>query len=143
MTAVLTTVLSYYAEHGIMTDPHEHAEMFADLPGDIPALSRIVQGLLMHGHATRLYKVKTRSDRRHEVHLRPIAQILASIKEMDERPLTIARPAHLRYAAPLRHTSSCARRLRRVLQRAQELGPLGLRVLERRSTALGAGRRPA
>jgi len=63
MTAVLTAVLSYYAEPGIMTDPHEHAEMFANLPGDIPALSRIVQGLLMHSYATRLYNVKTRSDR--------------------------------------------------------------------------------
>jgi len=110
MTAVLTAVLSYYAEPGIMTDPHEHAEMFASLPGDIPALSRIVQGLLMHSHAARLYNVKTRSDRRHEVHLRSIAQILASIKEMDERPLTIARPPHLRFVGNCRTfaTMTCA-----------------------------------
>lgn len=44
---VATEVLQYYREHSVFTDPGKYAALNEDLPGDVPALARVVQGLLI------------------------------------------------------------------------------------------------
>ena len=41
-------MLDYYASHGPITDPGPEAAAFAGLPADLPALTRIAQGLIFH-----------------------------------------------------------------------------------------------
>jgi hypothetical protein len=40
--------LEYYAHQGLVSDPGEYVGLFDDLPSEIPALSQIVQGVLLH-----------------------------------------------------------------------------------------------
>lgn len=40
--------LAYYARQGRFTDPEEYAHLFDGLPAEIPALCRVVQGLVIH-----------------------------------------------------------------------------------------------
>ena len=82
----------YYTHQSIMTDPGEHATLFDDLPTDVPALCQVVQGLLLHVFWAERYGEPLSEERQQEVGVRQAARMLTRIREMDERPLTVARP---------------------------------------------------
>lgn len=84
--------LDYYGSPGPMTDPKQFSKLFESLPTEIPALCRVVQGLLIHILWTERYGINLSKDRKQEVQIRSIARKLARIQELDARPLTIARP---------------------------------------------------
>jgi hypothetical protein len=42
------TDLTYFAQYGKMTNPGPSANLYSDLPSDIPTLVQIVQGLMVH-----------------------------------------------------------------------------------------------
>jgi hypothetical protein len=91
-TAPRTDLLNYYAQPGPMTDPHDQAHLFDDLPTDIPALVKIVQGVLIHPFWMERYgkaRIPEREER--ETNLRFVDKMLARIVELDDRPLTAAR----------------------------------------------------
>ncbi|MCJ7622201.1 MAG: hypothetical protein MUO76_01765 [Anaerolineaceae bacterium] len=44
----LQDILSYYSEHGIMTDPGPLGTQFDHLPADIQTLCEIIQGIQVH-----------------------------------------------------------------------------------------------
>ncbi len=84
--------LTYYAQPGPMTDPHELAYLLNDLPTDISSLVQIVQGLIIHPFWMERYGLPRNPDREgHETNLRFINKLLARIVELDDRPLTMAR----------------------------------------------------
>ena len=83
--------LAYYARHGLMTDPGAHAHLYDDLPRDIDALCRVVQGLMIHPFEAGLYGVTLTAGRKRELDIRPVSGKLARIAEMDERSLLVAR----------------------------------------------------
>jgi hypothetical protein len=84
--------LDYYAHHGPITDPGEYAALFDDLPSTIPALCEVVQGLMVHRSFTNFYGLTLPEERKQEAELRHVANLLARILELDDRPLTFARP---------------------------------------------------
>ncbi len=84
--------LAYYACHGPVTDPKDGADLLEGLPADISTLCRIVQGCLLHAFWAGSYGEKLSEDRKQEVELRHVAKMLARIREIDERPLTVPRP---------------------------------------------------
>ena len=92
MSEPITNPLEYYACPGPMTDPGEHAALFDGLPADVPALCQAVQGVMLHIFWAERYGVTLSEERKQEVNIRPVAQKLARIRELDDRPLTIARP---------------------------------------------------
>jgi hypothetical protein len=70
--------LEYYRNHGVLTSPGARRVEFCALPQDIAALSRIVQGLLIHRDiAPVLYDVKLPPERYPEANSRPVAVMLA------------------------------------------------------------------
>ena len=85
------SVLDYYAQHSLITDPREYADLLAGLPADIAGLTRVVQGLLLHPFCVKLYNVQLSPRQREEVHLRSIPQMLARIREIDSALLTTPR----------------------------------------------------
>lgn len=91
--------LSYYAQHGPMTDPSNNADLFTELPNDIPSLCAIVQGLLIHPLEVALYGVTLTEEQLHDQILRSVAARLARIRAIDPQPLAIARPAEQRLAS--------------------------------------------
>jgi excinuclease ABC subunit A len=110
----------YYAQHGVMTDPGEYSQLLDGLPTQIPSLTRVIQGLLMHPFNTGLYDVELTQVQRKEVNIRPVREMLGLMQSLDNRPLTEPRPANERivgncrdhatlFCAMLRHQGVPAR----------------------------------
>ena len=82
------TLLSYYASHGVMTDPGDYSGLLDGLPDDIPELCKVVQGLLLHPYETGLYDVDLTSVQRKEVNIRPVREMLKLMQRLDGHPLS-------------------------------------------------------
>jgi hypothetical protein len=100
-----TNPLSYYAFPGLMTDPGEHAGMLKGLPAEIPALCRIVQNNLIHIFWGEAYGQTFSDERKAEVQIRRASTMLGRIKAVDDRLLTIPRPAEKRLVGNCRDFS--------------------------------------
>lgn len=83
--------LEFYVRPGSMTDPKEHADLFRGLPAEMPALVQTVQGLLLHIFWAERYGVTLSEERKQEVSIRTVAQMLERLQELDDGPLTVAR----------------------------------------------------
>lgn len=96
----------YYKSDGPMTALGAQAAEFSAMPRDLAALCEVVQGVLIHQElAPFLYRVTLSEEQRRDAHIRPLAEMLARIRALDARPLTIARePAH-RLPSVCRHFS--------------------------------------
>ncbi|MGB8645613.1 MAG: transglutaminase domain-containing protein [Anaerolineae bacterium] len=92
MTACDSSCLAYYSRHGLLTDPGPYRTLLDDLPHDIPALVKIVQGLLVHVFWMQRYGLKVPKEREQELELRSMPAKLARILELDPAPLNVARP---------------------------------------------------
>jgi hypothetical protein len=84
--------LNYFAQPGAMTTPGRYAHLFDNLPTEIDALCRIVQGTTLHIFWAERYGLKLSSERQAEVQLRGLEPRLERMLELDSRPLTEARP---------------------------------------------------
>ena len=85
-------LFAFYASHGRTTDPGEASALLDPLSNDVSRLSRIIQGLAIYDVVARdFYDFKPPEDRLGEIHLRPIAQRLARVVELDDRPLDVVR----------------------------------------------------
>jgi hypothetical protein len=96
MSKLTPNPLEYYAQPGLMTDPKEHARLLQGLPTGISALCQVVQGTLVHVFWAERYGLTLSEDRKKETEIRTVAKKLARIRELDDRPLTIARPLEKR-----------------------------------------------
>jgi hypothetical protein len=96
----------YYRHDGPMTALGAHADEVRALPTDLASLCEVVQGVLIHRDiAPWLYGLTLTEAQRDDGHIRPIAQMLARIHELDARPLTTARDAGHRLPSVCRHFS--------------------------------------
>jgi hypothetical protein len=94
--------LDYYAGHSALSDPGPHAGLIGSLPPDIPALCRILHGLLIHeawiekqGFDPAAFSGQSRATL-------PVSQRLGQLLAIAPGPLTIARPGELRALATCR-----------------------------------------
>jgi len=102
----METPQEYYRHDGPMTAPGAHAEEFSKLPRDVARLCEVVQGLLIHRDiAPFLYDLKLTEAQRDDGHIRPVAQMLTRIHELDSRPITTARDYSGRLPSVCRHFS--------------------------------------
>ncbi len=88
--------LEFYANHGLMSNPREYASMFSDLPDGVPALCKVVQGLLIHEGWARAYDVSMPENRNLESGIRNVSKKMDRILELNDRPLVDPRPAEQR-----------------------------------------------
>jgi excinuclease ABC subunit A len=79
--------LEYYKEQGIMTAPGRFTYLYDTLPETVPELCRTVQGLLLHVFHTNRYGVNISEQRKKEVRLRKIEDILQREMELADQPL--------------------------------------------------------
>jgi hypothetical protein len=85
-------IFAFYASHSPMTDPGEASALIDPLPNDVAALTRVIQGLGIYDVVARdFYGFEPPENRLSEIHLRPIAERLARVVELDDQPLHIAR----------------------------------------------------
>ncbi|HBI55481.1 MAG TPA: transglutaminase, partial [Firmicutes bacterium] len=95
-------VYRFYAEQGIITEPGEYGDKLQDLPRDISALVKVVQGLLIHVFWAERYGLNLPEERKQEVQLRKVRLQLQRIFQLDERPLETPRPMEKRLAGNCR-----------------------------------------
>ena len=86
-----------------MTSAGRYAPLLQNLPGDVPSLAAIVQGLLIHEYMAGEYGVTLSEQDRSSVHIRPVEQLLAEIVTRDSRPLDVTRPPAARLPVNCRH----------------------------------------
>ena len=85
-------IFAFYASHSPMTDPGKASALIDPLPNDVAALTRVIQGLGIYDVVARdFYGFEPPENRLSEIHLRPIAERLARMMELDDQPLHIAR----------------------------------------------------
>lgn len=102
----MQTPNEYYTSSGPMTALGAHASEFRTLPKDLASLCEVVQGVLIHRDiAPWLYGITLTEAQRENGHIRPIAQMLTRIHELDSRPLTTARDVGHRLPTVCRHFS--------------------------------------
>ncbi len=82
----------HYATQSIVTDPGVYRELLNDLPDDIPSLCRAIQGLLLHRWWTEQYGVTISEAQKEEIKIRKLTRQLKRILELEDSPLTTARP---------------------------------------------------
>jgi hypothetical protein len=97
--------LTYYASQSPITDPGEYVGLFADLPRDIAGLCRVVQGLIIHFQDPDLLEYIP-EERIAEVNIRHAENMLARIRELDNRPLAETRPLEKRLVGCCRDTAT-------------------------------------
>lgn len=95
----------YYARHGLLTHPGDYAPWFDGLPADVPALVRTVQGLMIHIFWAERYGLSLTDQRKAEVNLRTVPQKLRRLLELDDSPLSSARPPERRLVGNCRDFS--------------------------------------
>lgn len=99
------TMLSYYIRPGMMSGTGEYAPMLKELPADVPALVRVLQGLVLHVFWAESYGVKLSDERKGEVQIRPVSRKMRRLLEIDPRPLVEARPPEARLVGNCRDFS--------------------------------------
>jgi hypothetical protein len=85
------TNLNYFVQYGKITNPGPHAGLYTDLPSNISALVRTVQGLIVHVFWAESYGLNLSEERKGEVQLRTMDRRLARTLELDSSPLTTPR----------------------------------------------------
>jgi hypothetical protein len=102
----METPQDYHRKDSPMTARGTNAAEFRELPRDIARLCEVVQGVLIHRDiAPFLYDLKLTEEQRDDGHIRPVAQMLVRIHELDPRPLTNAREYNKRLPSVCRHFS--------------------------------------
>ncbi len=91
-----------FATQSPYSSPGRSASLYDDLPNDEAALCRIVQGLVVHYRDPVLQRARVPRRRLCEVNTRYVDRMLERIVELDDRPLTEARP-------PSRRIIGCCR----------------------------------
>jgi hypothetical protein len=95
--------LALYTQTAVMTAAGRYAPLLESLPGDIPSLTAVAHGLLIHEHMAHGYGVTLTEEDRSSAHIRPVEQMLAQVLARDSRPLHIARPPAARLPVNCRH----------------------------------------
>lgn len=91
-----TNPLDFYRKQGVMSDPRRHSSLFSNLPDDIPALCKVVQGLLVHEGWAGQYGVSMSEERTLESSIRMVSKKVDHILELNNQPLIEPRPAQQR-----------------------------------------------
>ncbi len=87
----LGTIREYYTQQSIMTDPGDYAYLYKDLPLELEELCKVVQGVFLHIYWARAYGIELSDERKQEVQIRRVEEMLARISELDDHPVTTVR----------------------------------------------------
>lgn len=97
-------ILDFYSRPVGMTSAGEFAPLLAALPNDVAALVRIVQGLGVYDVvAPDFYGFNIPDERKNEIHIHPIEEMLDCLLAINNQPLPVARPVDKRLVSRCRN----------------------------------------
>jgi len=89
--------LAPYRAQSAVTDPGEHADLFAGLPADLTGLARVAGGLVVHYFADKwVFGHEVPAERVGEINTRLVRPMLSRLRALDDSPMTQARPLERR-----------------------------------------------
>ncbi len=101
----MITLQDFLSLQGPMSDPGQYAQRYDSLPTDIASLVKVVQGTSLHVFWAQRYGIELPEDRKAEVQLRTQQRRLARMMELDDSPLSKARPLERRLVGNCRDFS--------------------------------------
>ena len=102
-TTANSEALAYYAVPAPLTDLTPHDSQVRALPGTLPDLCRVVQGLVVHPFLAHLYDLAPTALRADELEIRAASAMVDRILALDARPLGEPRSPELRFVGNCRH----------------------------------------
>jgi hypothetical protein len=103
MSSTPDEFLQFYRTQSEVTDPKEHAHLYAALPEPVEDLCKTLQNILFHNWKIYAEGIDLSAERRAEIEIRPIARLLARIQEVDGQPWDIKRAVDRRVVVDCRH----------------------------------------
>ena len=94
--------LTYYAGHGIISDPGRFARLYDNLPQDISQLCRIIQGLLIHAFWAERYGEKLSEERIACASIRHVEHMFEQVQEINSGPIEQSRQLNERFVGNCR-----------------------------------------
>jgi hypothetical protein len=88
----MDTSLTYFTQHGRISDPGAYISLFENLPASVADLVKLVQGVTVHVFWAERYGLNVPPQRMDELQLRSMERRLARTLELDARPLDEPRP---------------------------------------------------
>ena len=88
----MNSTLTYFTQHGPISDPGAYVSLFESLPTSISDLVKLVQGVTVHVFWAERYGLKVPQERKEELQLRSMERRLARTMELDAGPLPESRP---------------------------------------------------
>lgn len=98
--------LEYYTTQGIMTDPGKYVYLYKELPSDVEKLVEVVQGVMIHIFHAHRHGIELSDERKQEVQIRKVEDMLEQIIELDDRPIIAARDPTKRLVGNCRNYSA-------------------------------------
>jgi hypothetical protein len=95
--------LDFYVRPAPLTSFGRHAHLLREVPSEVSALVRVVQGLVLHRYMASVYGVTIPNEREGEDHIRPVALMLDRILALDPKALDQGRPPERRLVGVCRH----------------------------------------
>jgi len=98
-------MIRFYTEHGRMSDPGRHSQLYEGLPHDVVSLVETVQGLLLHRCLSRFHGVgeAEATARKQEEQYSTVEDMLSLIRDLDASPLTKPREPNCKLLVNCRH----------------------------------------
>lgn len=97
-------ILDYYATPSPMTSVGKYKAQIDELPNDIGEIVKIIQGLGVYDAvASDFYGFTIPENRKSEIHIRSIEQVLKQLMFLDDKPLDEARPIEKRVVCRCHH----------------------------------------
>src|SRR5512138_428586 len=100
------TDLTFFTQYGKITNPGSYAQLYNDLPSDVPSLVQVVQGLMIHIFWAERYGLSLSNERKGEVQLRTMERRLTHTLKLDPSPLTTPRPVEKKIVGNCRDFST-------------------------------------
>ena len=83
--------ISYYAQHGFISDPKSQGKLFENIPSEVSELCRVIHGLVLHVFWAERYGATLSEGREHEAGIRQVERMLLKLQEVEFGPLTRGR----------------------------------------------------
>ncbi|MGA7880982.1 MAG: hypothetical protein WCD63_08945, partial [Terrimicrobiaceae bacterium] len=100
----LRHTLEFYARPEGLTKANKHARLFDGLSSKVHELVRSIQHLVVYDVvAADFYGFKIPEERRDEIHIRPMEELLGRLLALEERELSVPRPVDRRLVGRCRH----------------------------------------
>jgi hypothetical protein len=81
-------IQDYYAAQSVITSLGKHSDLTRELPDSVEAIVRIIQGLVIYDVVAKdFYGYDVPDNRKSEIHLRPIEELLDTIFQLKNAPL--------------------------------------------------------